>query len=450
MGPDPTADVTDEVTELLQTLIRNECVNDGTQGSGQEQRSVDTLTGYLGAAGLESETYEAVPGRTSLVSRIEGRNPEAPTLLLMGHTDVVPVSPDGWDRDPFGGEVVDGMVWGRGAVDMLNMTASMAVAMKRLAASGFTPEGTLAYLAVADEESRGVYGADHLVRHEHDAVAADYVITETGGFRFPTSSGPRLPVLVGEKGTFWCTLRISGTPGHGSQPFRTDNALVKASRVVQRLADYEPTARVTDIWREFVRGIELPDEAAKVLADPDRLGDDDTLPLGMARMAHSSTHTTVAPTIMHGGTKTNVIPDRVDLRLDIRTLPGDNEAEVRAMLDDALGELAGDVEVVEYHDDPATESPVDTPLWHHLETVASEMVQGSALVPMLMIGATDARFFRRAGSVAYGFSLFSERLEYDDYATMFHGHNERVDQESLALATDLWQRVAREVVGTPQ
>ncbi|MCZ7529978.1 MAG: M20/M25/M40 family metallo-hydrolase [Acidimicrobiia bacterium] len=440
-------DPTDEVTDLLQTLIRNQCVNDGTEESGQEHRNVDTLTGYLGDAGLESETYEIRPGRTSLVTRIEGRNPDAPTLLLMGHTDVVPVSPEGWERDPFGAELVDGMIWGRGAVDMLNMTASMAVAMKHLARSGFTPEGTLAYLAVADEESRGVFGADHLVENEYDAVAADYVITETGGFRFPTPEGPRLPVLVGEKGTFWCTLRVRGTPGHGSQPFRTDNALVTAARVVQRLADYEPSARVLDVWREFVGSIGLSDDVAALLVDPDRLSDDDTLPIGIARIAHSSMHTTVAPTVIHGGTKTNVIPDQVDLRLDIRTLPGDNEPEVRAMLDDALGDLAGAVEMIDYHPDPATESPMDTPLWHHLEKVTRAMVADSALVPMLMIGATDARFFRRAGSVGYGFSLFSERLEYADYATMFHGHNEKVDQESLRLSTELWQVVAREVLG---
>ena len=150
---DPTA----EVTDLLQQLIRNRCVNDGTVASGEETRSVDLLAGYLAGAG-DHELYEPQPGRQSLVAQLEGTDPDAPTLLLMGHTDVVPVNPDGWSRDPFGGEVVDGVVWGRGAVDMLNLTASQAVAFRRLADSGFRPRGTLIYLAVADEEALGPVG----------------------------------------------------------------------------------------------------------------------------------------------------------------------------------------------------------------------------------------------------------------------------------------------------
>ncbi len=164
---DPTA----EVTDLLQHLIRNACVNDGSATSGNEARNADLLGDYFDGSGVDIERYEPAPGRTSLVARIEGRRPDAPRLLLMGHTDVVPVNEDRWRRDPFGGELVDGEVWGRGAVDMLNLTASMAVATRRLAESGFRPDGTLIYLAVADEEALGSLGADHLTRHEADAVA---------------------------------------------------------------------------------------------------------------------------------------------------------------------------------------------------------------------------------------------------------------------------------------
>src|SRR5207248_7551150 len=135
----------------------------------------------LGGPGVELETFEPTPGRASLVGRIEGRNPDAPSLLLTGHTDVVPANPEGWQRDPFGGELVDGEVWGRGAVDMLNLTATMAVSFRALARSGFRPRGTLVYLAVADEENLGTWGAEHLLDHEHDAVRADYVVTEAGG-----------------------------------------------------------------------------------------------------------------------------------------------------------------------------------------------------------------------------------------------------------------------------
>jgi hypothetical protein len=210
----------EECTELLQTLIRNACVNDGTVESGGEIRSASVLENFLEGPGLELESYDAAPGRRSLVARIEGSDPTAPTLLLMGHTDVVPANPDHWSRDPFGGDLVDGEVWGRGAIDMLNITSSMAVAFKRLARSGFTPRGTLVYLAVADEESNGVYGADYLINHERDAVMADYVITESGGIPLPSPNGLKLPVLVGEKGLFGIRIRVGGTAGMARSPIR--------------------------------------------------------------------------------------------------------------------------------------------------------------------------------------------------------------------------------------
>src|SRR3989454_9468030 len=157
-------ELVDEVTDLLQQLIRNACVNDGHPESGQEQRSVDLLQSYLEGTGAGLQRYESAPGRASLVARIEGTDPKAPSLLLMGHTDVVPVNADRWRRDPFAGELVEGEVWGRGAVDMLNLTASMAVATRHLLTDGFRPRGTLTYLAVADEEALGTYGAAWMLR----------------------------------------------------------------------------------------------------------------------------------------------------------------------------------------------------------------------------------------------------------------------------------------------
>jgi len=439
---------TAEVTDLLQLLIRNACVNDGTRGSGNETRSADLLAGYFDGSGVDVERYEPSPGRTSLVARIEGSRPEAPTLLLMGHTDVVPANAERWQRDPFGGELVEGEVWGRGAVDMLNLTASMAVATRRLAASGFRPEGTLIFLAVADEEALGTWGAEHLAQHERDAVAADYVITESGGIPVPGGDGAaRLPVLVGEKGSCWTTLRITGTPGHASQPYASDNALVTAAQVVQRLADFRPETRIHDAWRRFLGGMGYPDQVTAPLLNPetflDALG---TLPTGMAREFHACTHTTIAPTVVHGGTKTNVIPDCVDVQLDIRTLPGQSLDDVRALLDEALGDLAGRVEMVEVHDDPATESPVDTPLWDSLSRISQAFYTGSHLVPLLSVGATDARFFRRLGVTSYGFGMFSEKLTFEDYSRMFHGDDERVDVDSLRLSTELWEAVARDLL----
>src|SRR4051794_11142993 len=324
----------------------------------------------------------------------------------------------------------------------------MAVAFKGLAQSGFKPRGTLVYLAVADEESLGTWGADHLVSNERAAVEADYVITESGGFQMPAPSGPRLPVLVGEKGSYWCRLSVKGTPGHASQPFRTDNALVTAAEVIRRLAEYRPQAQIHDIWRQFIEGIEFPPEIAEPLLDADRIAEFcEVLPLGLAREAHACTHTTFAPTIIHGGTKTNVIPDDVSIEVDIRTLPGQRAADVHKMVEDALGDLLPMVSITPFDDNESTASPVETPLWDSLGRVTARMVEDSALVPFLTVGATDARFFRRVGSVAYGFGLFSRRLTFDDYASMFHGNDERVDTESLVLSTRLWEGLAQDILG---
>lgn len=436
-----------ECTELLQALIRNACVNDGTRESGGESRSAEVLAGFLEGSGVDLEMYEGAPGRKSLVARIEGTDPDAPTLLLMGHTDVVPVNPAHWSRDPFGGELVDGVVWGRGAVDMLNLTSSMAVATKNLARSGFRPRGTLIYLAVADEEANGTYGADHLVTHERDAVLADYVITESGGIPLPSPAGIKLPVLVGEKGLNGLRLRIGGTAGHGSQPYRTDNALVTAAEVVRRVAEFRPPTRIHDVWRRFIESMGYPDEITQPLLSEEHLYDAlEFLPVAMGRQFHACTHNTYAPTILHAGSKINVIPDAVELEIDIRTLPGDGNDEIVAELRSALGELADEVEIETLTSDPSSSSPVDTPLWDTLSRSAQRWYPGAETVPFLTVGATDARFFRRRGSVAYGFGLFSDQITFEGYGQMFHGDDERIDTASLALSTELWEVVADDLL----
>ena len=440
-----------EATELLRTLIRNGCVNTGEATSGHEDRSVDALEDYFAGSGLSCERYTSQPGRTSLITRIEGRERGAPTLLLMGHTDVVPVNPSGWRRDPFAAELVDGIVWGRGAIDMLNLTATMAVATRRLAASGWRPRGTLVYLAVADEEAGGGLGAGHLVQHHADAVKCDYVITESGGVPIPTKSGHTLKVTVGEKGGNWRRLVVRGTPGHGSRPFRTDNALVTAAKVVQRLADYRPKARILDAWRGYVEALQLEPGLTEALTDPDRVYDAvcDLDNLALAREAHACTHTTFSPNIAHGGTKVNVIPDRVDLDVDIRSLPGIEQHEVEAMITEALGDLASRVTIETPPDRTrgGSVSPTDTPLMAAIGRVATRMMPDSRVVPAITTGGTDAKFFRWKGIPAYGFGLHSLRIPYTEYPVMFHGNDERVDTESLRLSALMWQALCREFLG---
>jgi acetylornithine deacetylase/succinyl-diaminopimelate desuccinylase-like protein len=435
-----------EAVELLQALIRNRCVNDGTGGSGHETVSAELIAGLVEGSGADVETFEPAPGRASVVGRIEGRDPSAPSLCYLGHTDVVPVNEDNWSHDPFGGELIDGMIWGRGAVDMLNLTAAMALAFARLARSGWAPKGTLVLAAVADEEALGSHGAGWLTEHAARAVQADYVITEWGGIPMHTPGGKLLPVPVGEKGSCWCRLRVTGEAGHASKPLRTDNALVTAAEVVRRLAAFRPPAEIHDTWRHMVEAMGMPTEIASALVDPVEIdGLLDVMPdLGLARQAHACTHMTIAPTILRSGTKINVIPDTADLEVDIRTLPGQTEADVRAMLKEAIGDLAAKVEIVDLHDDPSTSSDTGTPLWDTMSKLASRFHPDARVVPSLVAGATDARFFRRKGVQSYGFGMFSNNLPFELFTKMFHGDDERIDVQSLEWSAAMFEQLARD------
>ncbi len=428
-----------EAVELLQALIRNACVNDGSEGSGEEHRNAAVLAALLEGSGVDLERYEPAPGRVSLVASVDPPRPDGPVLVYLAHTDVVPVSPEGWRRDPFGGELVDGEVWGRGAVDMLNLTATMAVALRRLLARGRPPCG-LVYVAVADEEAGGHLGAKWLVEHLPLLRRVHGVVSEFGGMPLRTPSGAtKLPVVVAEKGVNWTRLVVHGRPGHGSQPFGADNALAKTALVVQRLLASEPEVRILPVWEAYVAGLGLPPELTEALLDPagvDRVLPE--LPRALAAQAHAATRATFTPTVAHGGTKTNVIPDRVELEVDIRILPGEDPAEVPARLAAALGDLAPSVEIDQRHRDPGSESPTDTPLWHALARSAQQVVPGSELLPFLVAGGTDSRFFRALGVPAYGFGLFSERLPLGDFQAMFHGNDERVDVESLRRSAELF------------
>jgi len=238
-----------EVAELLTALIRNACVNDGTPDSGHEYRSADTITAYLGEPAAR---YEPHPGRVSLLYRIPGAA-AGPTIMLMGHTDVVPATSSGWSVDPFGGERIDGVIWGRGAVDMLDQTAAMAAVFKRLQRGELPrPPGDVLFFAVADEEAAGHLGAKWVIDHHWDDVRCDYLIGEIATPLLPGGRGQGLPVTVAEKGPMWRRLTTRGVPGHGSQPYGTSNALVPLADAVNRLAEAPPGAEITEEWRRFV------------------------------------------------------------------------------------------------------------------------------------------------------------------------------------------------------
>jgi acetylornithine deacetylase/succinyl-diaminopimelate desuccinylase-like protein len=448
-------------TELLQALITCRCVNTGAADSGHEHRAVDILSQVVGVAGVDLERYEPTPGRVSLVARLAGSDPSAPSLCLMGHTDVVPVTAAGWRHDPFGAELIidangRAEVWGRGAVDMLNLTAAMAITFAETARRRDALRGDLIYFAVADEEAGSVHGAQWMADHHRDEIFADYVITESGGLHNGSTEAPRIGISVGEKGVAWRRLRIRGTPGHGSRPFRSDNALVTAAAVIARLSQYRPAPQLHELWRQQVQAIDLSDEERSMLLDPARVDEflDGLDSDGLAAHLHACTHTTMSPNAVSGGSdetdgamKTNVIPGVVDIDVDIRTLPGEDAADVEAHLRAALGEeLFARVTVEVLIDHRSSISRTDTALWDAIGRAVSVPFPDATLTPEFMVGFTDARIYRQLGSVAYGAALFSPDMDPAEFSQRFHGHDERVDVESLALTTEFYERVITELL----
>ena len=441
-------------TELLQSLIRNECVNDGTPDSGNEIRNAELLAGYLEGAGIDVERFESRPGRASIVARIEGSDPSAPSLCLMGHTDVVPVNPDGWSRDPFGGEVIradDGTaeVWGRGAIDMLNTTAAMAVAFRRLAAEGFRPRGTLIYFGVADEEAGGGWGAEHVLDHHWDAVGADYVLTELGGWSQIAADGRRrVTVNVAEKGLAWLRLRVAGTPGHGSMPYRTDNALVTAAEVVRRLAALParaaPRRPVAGVHRRARRP-----RRRRRRCSPTRSRSTRRSPRSARRADASPT-----PARTRRSRRTSSTAGRRRTRSPTSSTSRSTSAPSPATRSTR----------------PASTSPRPSASWPagstsrccstpsrrarrrttSCGTSSSARLHvaypGAELVPGLIVGGTDARFYRQRGSVAYGAALFSPGVTFESFGQRFHGNDERIDVDSLGLCGEFFYGVSKELL----
>lgn len=427
---------------LLQQLIRNACVNYGTPESGHEHRSVETLRDFFGVPG---EVFEPVPGRQSLIYRIEGRDPDAPSLALVPHLDVVPAQGEGWSQDPFGAEIVDGFVYGRGAVDMLNITAAMAVAARPYITGERQPRGDLIFVGAADEEAGGIHGAHALVDLRWDLVGADYLLTEVA---YPPPSlveGPTVPVAVGEKGAFWSVLQAMGTPGHGSAPYRSDNALHKMVDALHGIFEAPFPVGISPEWLRFVEALSLDPDMKDALGDPDRIDDAiDMLavtdPL-FARYVHAVTHMTVSPNMLRSGVKANVIADAATANVDVRALPDMDREFVDSYLRKWMGSARDEIDISPVADFEATMSPSDNRLWEAIADSVEELEGHRNLLPTLMNVGTDARFFRKKGTIAHGVGLYDDRMTFSEMLALFHGRDERVSVVSVERTVGLYDRV---------
>ena len=402
-----------EVTQLLQELIRVDTVNP----PGNETRAAEVLRRYLGASDIPCELIARAPERANVVARLPGG--AGPSLAFLCHTDTVLADPAEWHRDPWSGDLVDGEVWGRGALDMKDQVAANAVAFASLWREGFRPPGDLLFVATADEEVGELFGLEWLVQEHPDAVRCDYALNEGGGERLVLGGQPLYLCGVAEKMSAPFLLRVHGRSGHASQPGIADNALVKAARYVETLGALEsPPELIPEVARflELVLGEVPPAEQALARAR-------EVNPQA-AELVEPLLAFTLSPTMIDASRKRNVIPAVCEVTVDCRLLPGRTPEDVEPLLRAALD--GGDYELEWIEQVGGTRSPLDTPLWHALEKFVQAYEPGARLAPLANAGFTDSHYLRDAfGTVAYGFFPL-RAMDPELAARLIHSADERV------------------------
>lgn len=422
------ASVRDEVTRHLQALIRFETVNP----PGNETPLAEYLATVLEREGISAEVIESAPGRGNLVARIRGSGRARP-LLLMAHSDVVSVERDKWTRDPFGGELVNGRVWGRGAVDTKGLVACELGVMLLLRRLGLPLERDLIFAVFADEEAGGQFGACWMWQHRRELIDAEYAINEGGGMALELGGRRFYLCQTGEKGAARLRLTARGEPGHASMPI-PNTAMQHAARAILTLSTHTfPTVltpTVIRLLRELGQALGKPvhDQIEAVLADPtwERLA---ALPLGPAerRLLYAMTRNTAVPTIVHGGHRINVIPSEVVVEVDGRILPGQDPEVFAAEVQRLVGP---NVEVELTSRGRGLEAEPDSPLFRTLCETMAELDPGARVVPYLVPGGTDAKCL--PGIKVYGFMPMRDHPEEFDLA---HAHDERISVSTLEFAT---------------
>jgi acetylornithine deacetylase/succinyl-diaminopimelate desuccinylase-like protein len=437
----------DDAKRLCQQLLRI----DTTNPPGNERPAAELVAASLAEVGMQPELLEARPSRTNVIVRHRGTGKEAP-LLLTAHLDVVEADPTKWRRPPFSGDEHEGCLWGRGAIDMKNMAAMCVAIMRRLVATNARLDRDVIFAAVADEEAGCDLGSRFLVENHRSKVEAEYALGESGGFSLHLGDTTFYPVQVAEKGFCWIRARITGEPGHGSMP-RHDSVVTRLGEALTRLGDahlpLHPTRHVTE-FLDAVRARQpaIVQPLVKLVARPHLLGRVARLVPGasIARSFMALLANTAAATVVRAGNKTNVIPGVAEFEIDGRTLPGQTDADLLAELRAVLGP---DVELeIMRSAPPIVTEPAASPLFDIIKRQVESREPDATVIPYLIPGFTDAKYFSQMGARWYGFSPVKiEKGSGIRFADMFHGHDERVPVAGLAWGVDVLDAVVREICG---
>lgn len=417
------AQALEEVVRFTAELIRIDTTNRGG-GDGNEREAAEYAAAKLAEVGVEAQILEKAPGRSNVVARIEGSEPDAPALLVHGHLDVVPAEAADWSVPPFSGEIRDGMLWGRGAIDMKSMDAMMLAAVRSWARAGIKPRRPIVVAFTADEEASAEYGAGYLAdAHAELFAGCTEGVSESGGFTFHGGNGLRLyPIAAGERGTAWLRLAARGTAGHGSRA-NPDNAVAKLAGAVARIGAHEWPLRLTPTVRAA-----LTELAGVYGVEPD-LDDIDGLMAKLgpaAQLVASTLRNSANPTVLKAGYKVNVIPEHAYAEVDGRVVPG-GEAEFEATMDELCGP---DVQWEYQHRTQPLAAPVDSPTFAAMRAAVRRFDPEGRPVPFCMSGGTDAKQFARLGITGYGFAPLGQTPELG-YGRLAHGVDERVPVAGL-------------------
>ena len=412
-----------ETARIARDLIRFDTSNRGGGDANPEAEAAAYVSAFLRELGLEPVTIESAPGRASVVARVTGSDPTLPALVLHGHLDVVPADPANWSVDPFAGVVKDGMLWGRGAVDMKDMDAMILTAIAEVLRAGERPRRDTILAFFADEENGGAFGAHYLVAHHPELFAgAATAISEVGGYSIDLAGTRAYLIQTGEKSLDWIKLRARGTAAHGSRVWH-DNAVTRLAEAIAALGRHEWPVALCDTTRELI------DEIAKIYGEDPQQVDAEQLILRAGKGAgfiQASLRTTTNPTVLSAGYKHNVIPDTAEALVDVRTLP-ESQAGIIAQVQAIVGP---DIEIETVHSDIGLEVPFAGELIDAMIASLGRHDPEARVLPYLLSGGTDNKALSLLGITGYGFAPL--RLPADlDFPGMFHGVDERVPLDAL-------------------